>query len=469
MGRVMIAGTSSGCGKTTVACAILQAMVNRNKKVASFKCGPDYIDPLFHSRIIGTRARNLDGYFMDRDTLWNLLEWNSRGMDISVIEGVMGYYDGIGMEETASSYRVARDTDTPVVLVVPCRGMSRSVQALLGGYLDFVRDSGIAGVIFNQLSPGCYPAMEEFCKKRGVKPLGYFPKVEGAKLSSRHLGLITAEEVDGWKEKMQLLAERAEQYLDMDGLFALAEKVPETEKNREKAGDSGLVYPGMAIEGKKRLPSRLTQGRKPRIGVARDLAFCFYYEDNLELLRELGCELVEFSPLRDAGLPEDIHGLILGGGYPEVYGRELENNESMRRDIRQSVEKGIPAYAECGGYLYLHRQLTDQEGRTWQMAGVLDGEAYFTDRLQHFGYVTLTAEEDTILCEKGDDIRAHEFHRCKSTVVQNVFLTEKREQSWGSFVSCYRLLAGFPHIHYWANPKFAVNFYHQCVEHMIKS
>lgn len=449
MRRVMIAGTSSGCGKTTIVCAILQALVDRGKRVASFKCGPDYIDPLFHSRVIGTKARNLDGYFMDRDTLNDLLEWNSRGMDMSVIEGGMGYYDGLGMEDTASSYGVARDTGTPVVLIVPCQGMSRSVQALLGGYLDFVKDSGIAGVIFNQLSQSLYSVMKDFCTERGIKALGYFPRVEEAVFSSRHLGLIPAEEVAGWKEKLQCLAKTAEQYLDMDGLLELASTATERKGKTQGLGDFWATYPKEIF----------------RVGVARDRAFCFYYEDNLELLRQLGCELVEFSPLQDVKLPEDIHGLILGGGYPEVFGRELEQNESMRRDIQQRIKGGLPTYAECGGYLYLHRQIIDEQGHTWRMAGVLDGEAFFTDRLQHFGYVTLTAREDTLLCGKGDIIRAHEFHRCYSTVSQEVFCTEKHGQSWGSFVSCYHLLAGFPHIHYYANPDFAVHFYQQCLEY----
>lgn len=447
----MIAGTSSGCGKTTIVCAVLQALVNRGKKVVSLKCGPDYIDPMFHSRVIGTKARNLDGFFMDGDTENYLLRRNSEGMDIAVIEGVMGYYDGVGMEETASSYAVARDTGTPVVLVVPCKGMSRSVQALLGGYLDFVEDSGIRGVIFNQLPASLYPAMKEYCRKRGVKALGYFPKVEGAEFSSRHLGLVTADEVTGWKEKMQLLAKKAEEYLDLDGIWKLAE--PE---GREDVAD--IQESGRAIRFLSSYPAKKTI----RIGVARDAAFCFYYEDNLELLRELGCELVEFSPLQDENLPRGLDGLLLGGGYPELYGRELEQNKSMRQDIRKRIENGLPTHAECGGYLYLHQRLTDQEGKTWQMASVLEGEALFTDRLQHFGYVILTAKEDTLLCKKGDSIRAHEFHRCQSSVLQEAFLTEKNGKSWGSFVSCYSLLAGFPHIHYYANPDFAVNFCNSC-------
>lgn len=447
MRRIMIAGTASGSGKTTIVCALLQAFRNRKLKVASFKCGPDYIDPMFHSRIIGTKARNLDGYFMDKETLNDLLGKNSQGMDISVIEGVMGYYDGLGMEDTASSYAVARDTKTPVILVVPCKGMSRSVQAVIDGYVNFTKDSNIKGVIFNQLAPSLYPAMKKYCEEKNIRALGYFPRVSEAELESRHLGLITADEIADIKEKMQLLAQTAERYLDIEAVLELA-----------ACSEDITEYAHNAVGINK-------EGKRLRIAVARDRAFCFYYEDNLELLRELGCDIVTFSPMTDKELPMDIDGLILGGGYPELYGSALENNETMRQSVKERILQGLPTHAECGGFLYLHREITAPDGTRSKMTGVLDGACIFTQKLQHFGYVQLEALKDNLLCKRGERIRAHEFHRCVSDIKADTFRTVKNEKEWTSFVSTDSLLAGFPHIHYYANPQLAVSFVRKCEEY----
>ena len=449
MQRIMIAGTASGSGKTTIVCAVLQALVNRRRKTAAFKCGPDFIDPMFHSKIIGTKSRNLDGYFMDRKTLNALLYKNTRGKDIAVIEGVMGYYDGLGMEDTASSYALARDTETPVVLVVPCKGMGRSVQAVIDGYVNFKEDSHIKGVIFNQLAPSLYPAMKAYSEKNNIRVLGCFPKTKKAEIGSRHLGLITVDEIADLKEKMQILAELAEQYIDLEGILELAQKAkPLNIKENLQIG---------------------TQGKKQlRIAVARDKAFCFYYEDNLELLRELGSEIVEFSPIADQQLPKDIDGLILGGGYPELYADVLEKNHAMRQDIKEKIQAGLPTHAECGGFLYLHREITTPNGTTNQMAGVLDGTCIFTEKLQHFGYVELVAFKDNLLCKTGDKIRAHEFHRCVSDLAADTFRTEKGDREWCSFCAADNLLAGFPHIHDYANPQFAINFVEKCADYSVK-
>ncbi|MBE5870881.1 MAG: cobyrinate a,c-diamide synthase [Lachnospiraceae bacterium] len=454
MNRIMIAGTHSGCGKTTIVCAILQALVNRKLKTAAFKCGPDYIDPMFHSEIIGTKARNLDGFFMEPSLLRYLLQKNAEGCDVSVIEGVMGYYDGIGMQETASSYRIAADTKTPVILVINCKGMSRSVEAVLEGFLHLEPASGIRGVIFNQLPPSLYEPLKEFCGKRGIHAFGCFPLVKEAQIESRHLGLVTAQEIEDLKQKVQRLAETAEEYLDLDGILKLSK---EAEESEEKPDDSSawksknlIMQSAMKYAGS--LKDRL------KIAVARDRAFCFYYEDNLELLRECGCELIPFSPLRDKSLPEGIDGLLLGGGYPELYGRDLSGNKTMLADIRQKIEEGLPTHAECGGFMYLHREMTDPEGNTWPLVGALDGTCRFQNRLQHFGYVNLCAKEENPLCEKDTQIPAHEFHRSVSDLVQTVFDTEKNGKHWGSFIQQQNLIAGFPHIHYYANPKIVSHF-----------
>ncbi len=450
--RIMIAGTASGCGKTTAVCAVLAALVNRGVKAAAFKCGPDYIDPMFHSRIIGTPSYNLDGYFMDKETLRELLFGHTRGMDIAVLEGVMGYYDGLGMEDTASSYAVARDTGTPVILVVPCRGMGKSVQAVIDGYVQFRSNSNIKGIFFWQLAPSLYPAMKEYCAQKHIRALGYFPYIKEAQIESRHLGLITADEVADLKEKVQLLAKAAEEYLDFDGILDLACTATGLTDLEHKSPE--FLREGQNASGKKRV----------RIAVARDRAFCFYYEDNFALLQALGCELVPFSPLADRALPKELDGLILGGGYPELYVRALEQNHAMRNAVRAEIANGIPTYAECGGFLYLHRELTAPDGTRGEMAGVFDGSCVFTKKLQHFGYVELEALKDNVLCEAGGRIRAHEFHRCVSDLCADTFREVKGDKAWTGFVSTENVLAGFPHLHYAANPQFAVHFVDKCAQ-----
>lgn len=452
MSRVMIAGTNSGCGKTTIVCGILQALINRNLKVNSFKCGPDYIDPMFHSEIIGSKSRNLDGFFMDKDILQYLLYKNTGDCDISIIEGVMGYYDGIAMTDQASSYQVARDTDTPVILVVPCKGMSRSVQALLNGFVSYASPSQIKGVIFNQLPESLYREMEQYCQKIGLRSFGFFPMIKDAQIESRHLGLVTAQEIADLKRKLQLLAQAAEQYLDLDALLALA-----------KGADKPKPIHNAATEYIDNLTKEAGKRKEPiRIAVAKDRAFCFYYEDNLELLKELGCEIVPFSPLEDAKLPDRIDGLILGGGYPELYGRALSENKSLLAEIKEQIEHSLPTHAECGGFMYLHEQMTDITGDTWSLVGALPGSCSFTSKLQHFGYAVMTANEDNLLTDKGDSIKIHEFHRCVSDLEQNVFATKKGAKSWGSYVQKNNLLAGFAHIHYYANLSVAKHFVENC-------
>ncbi len=371
--RVLLTGVSSGCGKTTVACAVLQALVDRGLRVGAFKCGPDYIDPMFHSRIIGAKSGNLDLFFFRENTLRYLLARNSRDRDVSVIEGVMGYYDGAGLASTlASSWETARAAEAPAVLVVPAKGAALSILAVIQGFLDFQPDSRIRGVILNRCTAMTCQGLAEAIRERfggRVKPLGFLPELPECALESRHLGLVTAAEVEGLREKLHILARQAEETIDMDGLLALAESAPP------------LVFE----------PVALPRHEPVRIAVARDRAFCFYYEDSLEALEEMGAELVPFSPLSDRTLPEDIHGLYLGGGYPELFARELSRNRSMTSAIKAAIAGGMPTIAECGGFLYLHDTLADPQGTAWPMAGVIPAGAENAGRLRRFGYGTLTA------------------------------------------------------------------------------
>ena len=438
--RLILAGTNSGCGKTTTVCAVLQALVNRGLKTGAFKCGPDYIDPMFHSRIIGAKSANLDLHFFSPNTLNYLLAKNGADRDVSIIEGVMGYYDGAGLTSTrGSTYETAQVTGSPVVLVVGAKGASLSVLATIHGFLTLYPDNNIRGVILNQCTAMTYAALAAEIEKRfAIRAFGYLPTMPDCALESRHLGLVTAAEVENLKEKMQILAAQAEKSLDLDGLLALAGQAPLVEYQ----------------------PVFLPKREPVRIAVARDNAFCFYYEDSLEALQEMGGSLVSFSPLTDEKLPDAIHGLYLGGGYPELYARQLSENTAMRQSVRRALENGIPCIAECGGFMYLTQAIAGEP-----MVGYLEGNCFNTGKLTRFGYVTLRAKADTMLCGVGGEIAAHEFHHWDCTFPGDSFTAEKPTgKRWDCAVATETLYAGYPHFHFYANPAFAERFYQTCIK-----
>lgn len=459
--RIMLAAGASGSGKTLITCGLLQALVNRGKKVASFKCGPDYIDPMFHSRVIGTQSANLDTFFTLPEVTRYLLAENARECEIAVMEGVMGYYDGVGGTTTrASAYDLASVTDTPVILIVNSKGMSVSLAAYIKGFLEYRKDSRIAGVIFNQMSSMLYPRMKELVETElGIPALGYVPKVEDCVIESRHLGLVLPEEVSQLKERLGKLARILEETLDMEGILRLAERAPEI------GGPGALTKDGRMSSSEELLrevnPAFGFHLEKPvRIGVAEDEAFCFFYKDNFRLLRKMGAKLVSFSPIRDRTLPEGLDGLLLYGGYPELKARELEANKSMRASIRDAIKGGMPCMAECGGFMYLHEEMEDMEGQMRKMAGVIDGKAFRTPRLNRFGYVYLESREG----KKYGKIPAHEFHYFDSTSCGADFLASKPvgKRSWSCIHHQGGLLAGFPHFYYYGNPEIPREFLENC-------
>jgi cobyrinic acid a,c-diamide synthase len=441
--RVMLAAFHSGGGKTTLTCAILKALVQKGINPAAFKCGPDYIDPMFHSEVIGVQSRNLDLFMLDEEVVKYLFAVNSKKAQIAVLEGVMGYYDGLGANSTvASSYHLASVTETPVVLVVNCKGSSLSLAALIKGFAEFKADSRIKGVILNNLSPGLYPIYQEMIEKEaGIAVIGYFPWIEDGTITSRHLGLITAAEIEDLQVKISVLARQASQTVNLSKLFEIAQEAPP------------MTYQEIEIE----------TCADIRIAVAMDKAFCFYYADSLELLKKMGAQIIPFSPLADRNLPE-CDGLILGGGYPEVFAAELSENKVMLHSIQKAVNQGMPCIAECGGFMYLQQQLSDLNGNTYPMAGCIEGEAFMTGTLNRFGYIKLVAHRDNLLCQKGDVIYAHEFHYSDSTVKGDGFSAVKPAsgKQWDCIYSEENLFAGYPHLHLWSNRKWANSFMMKC-------
>ncbi len=441
--RIMIAGSGSGCGKTTVCCALMQALTDRGLDISAFKCGPDYIDPMFHGRICGRNGSDLDSFLFDEETVRYLLAKNGAQSGMAVIEGVMGYYDGLGLTGLkASSFDIARITKTPVILVVDAKGASLSLEAVIKGFLDFTADSGIKGVIFDRCGEKLYSALAEDIRKRfggRVEPLGFMPVIKDASLESRHLGLVTAAEVEDLSEKLEKLAAAAALSLDLDGIIRLASSAER------------LTYEEPFIPG---------PGESFRLGVALDRAFCFYYEDSLDVLRRMGAEIVYFSPLEDSALPEGIHGLYLGGGYPELYKETLAGNDSMRSSVREAVRTGLPTVAECGGFMYLCEDIAGSP-----MCGVLPGKCFDSGRLTRFGYVELTAKKDNMLCRAGESIRGHEFHRWDAGETGDCFRAEKADgRAWDCVFAGDTIYAGFPHFHFLSNISFAEGFCAACVK-----
>ena len=436
--RLVIGGTGSGCGKTTITCALLQAFVEQGLDTAAFKCGPDYIDPMFHSKIIGARSRNLDAFLCGREQVPALLGHNA-GRDISVIEGVMGYYDGLaGTSSENSTADIARLTQSPTVLVVSAKGMSLTLAALLRGFLDFEQNT-IRGVILNGISPMMTDYYANIIEQNtGLPVFGAMPTDPTCAVESRHLGLVTAGEIENLRQKMQTLAQHARDGLQLKELLALARTAPELDEQ---------------------LPPVPACGTGLCIGIARDEAFCFDYADSLEVLTRMGAQLVPFSPLRDAHLPEQLDGLYLCGGYPELYAQQLGANRSMLADIHAAIANTMPTIAECGGFLLLHRALTGVP-----MANICGGTAEMGKRLKQFGYITLTANKDSLLCRKGETLTAHEFHYAQSTEQGADFSARKplRNRGWQCIHASDTLHAGYPHLHFAGNLSAAQRFLQAC-------
>lgn len=436
--QFLLAAPRSGSGKTTMTCALLMALKRRGCAPCAFKSGPDYIDPMFHRAVLGVESRSLDLFFSAPETVRALYARGAAGHGAAVCEGAMGFYDGLGgVSDRASAWHLADTLGLPVLLVVEPKGQSLTLAAELKGLNSFRTPSHIAGILLNNCTARMYALLAPMLEKEtGLPVLGFLPKLPEAVIGSRHLGLYTAAEVENLQQKLALLADAAEEHIDWPRLLDLCEKEP----------------PALPVQPE-------TPPARVRIAVAQDEAFCFTYAETLEAFRDAGAEVVFFSPLRDTALPENIGGLYLPGGYPELHARELSGNTSLLREIKRKIEFGLPTAAECGGFLYLGQSLTDAEGQSWPMAGVLPGEAKNAGRLVRFGYAALSADSDSMLFRAGESFPIHEFHHWDSTANGTALAAKKLVGgvAWRCGFVNEHFYAGFPHL-YWAGTPLPQRF-----------
>lgn len=461
LNRFMIAAPKSGSGKTMITCALLQLLKDSGKNVLSYKCGPDYIDPMFHKKVLGVPSKNLDTFFTDEKTTVQLFLDERADGDFAVLEGVMGLYDGLGgIYEQGSSYHLAKVTQTPIILVVDAKGMGKSVLALIAGFLQYDTHHLIKGVLLNRMSKGYYDIIKPLIEKElSVKVVGYFPEQKDIGLSSRHLGLVMPDELSDIKKQLNETADRLKKTIDVDLFMDIAEAADEI-------GDSESADKDKRQTLKNAETMRLQdQNNTVNIAVAMDEAFCFYYEDNLKLLEKCGAKLQYFSPLHDIELPDNCDALLLGGGYPELYAKELSENISMRKSIKTAFEAGLPTVAECGGFMYLHTYIHNQNC-VFDMAGALDGECHFKGKLVRFGYIEL-AEKHSNFLPPNEKIKAHEFHYYDSTDNGADCIATKPAtgRSYDCVISHDNYWLGFPHLYYPSNPHFAESLVRKAYEY----
>jgi cobyrinic acid a,c-diamide synthase len=445
MKKILIAGTNSGVGKTTISLGIMQALTKRGLKVQPYKVGPDYIDPSYHTFITGRDSRNLDSYMLEDEKIKYIVNEASEEADISVIEGVMGLYDGFGIDlDACTSSYTSKLLKAPVILVINGKAMSSSAAAMVLGYKELDKNVNIKGVVVNNVkTKGHYElikgAIEKYCN---TEVLGYFPPNEKFSLESRHLGLIPSVEMESLKEKFSDLGDEIEKYIDIDRLIEISES--ESVKSNFDLKD-------------------LPRFENKKVAIAYDKAFNFYYKENIELLEHMGCEIVKFSPLNDKKVPES-DCIYIGGGFPEIFAKELHLNESMRLSIKNAHEKNIPIYAECGGLMYLGEKLKDSDENIYNMVGIFKGTSEMTSSLKRFGYCDGIAKEDTILSNEGEVIKGHEFHHSEFKSDENCVYKmikkrgDKIVDEWDGGYSKGNTLATYLHTHFYNNLDSIIKF-----------
>lgn len=437
----VLAGTGSGCGKTTVTLGLLRVLQQRGLRVQPYKVGPDYLDTGWHTAVCGVTSRNLDSFMLPTPTLNALFNEQMQQADVAVIEGVMGLYDGYGTDPAyCSTAAMAKQLGCPVILLVDGKAVSTSIAATVMGFQHFDPSLNIAGVIVNRVNSAAHfallkTAIEQYC---ALPVLGHVPSVEGISLPERHLGLVTARESFVTAQPWRDFAATLEQTLDIDRLLALSplSALPQGAWPALPAADAG---------------------RGLRLALADDEAFNFYYPDNILLLERCGVEIVRFSPLHDAQLP-DCQMVWLGGGYPELYARALAANQTMLNSLRQAHRRGVAIYAECGGLMYLGGTLEDAQGETHRMANIIPGHSKMGTRLTRFGYCEALACQATLLAAPGEVLRGHEFHYSDFTPQTPALLACRKvcdgqtRQTWSGGWQVGSAFASYLHLHFAQRP-----------------
>lgn len=455
--RLMIAAPMSGSGKTTIAAGLIAAFTRRGLQVAPFKVGPDYIDPTYHGLAAGRTCHNLDAWMLPPDQISGVLTRRAQATDLALIEGVMGLFDGYaGDDDTGSSAHIARLTHTPVLLVLDARAMARTAAALVQGLHDFDPRIRIAGVLLNRVGSPRHAQMikdaVETCV--GIPVVGYLGRHDDLSLPERHLGLIPTAEPGRWLAWLDQVREKLTATVDLDRILALARTADSLEHTQQHSDTETARFTQLDI----------STSAHPRIAVARDQAFSFLYEDNLDLLREAGAEIAFFSPIHDQALPPGTQAIYLCGGFPELYAAQLAANAPLRTAIHAAAQARFPIYAECGGLMYLTQEIVDPDGQTYPMVGVLPGRSTMTGRLT-LGYRTVQAQRDTWLWRAGETIRGHEFHysiwqqaeqttQPVYTVLPDALRPETRQEG----IQVGNVIASYVHLHFLAYPDLATRF-----------
>lgn len=458
--RVMIAAANSGSGKTTITCGIIGSLISENLKVSSFKCGPDYIDPLFHSGFLGASSSNIDLFLQDKNTVNYLIYKNSKESDISIIEGVMGFYDGLGgVSEEKSAYDISQVTKTPVILVINCKGMSVSIVAQIKGYLEY-RKNNIKAVILNNISKMLYPKMKEKIENElKIKVVGYLEYNENIAFDDRKLGLIPLwEEKEKSLSKINLLIEMSKKTLNI-------EEIKDIAKNADP-----ITFCDENIKENLK-PINLNGDEKLKIAVPKDKAFCFCYNDNLNVLKSLGAEIITFSPLNDEKLPENIDGIYFCGGFIEEFSNKLSKNISLKNSIKTQLENGLPAICEGGGYVYLTKSYEKISGEVFNLVSFFDNESYETQSLKRFGYTNITANTQTTILKKGESINCHSFHYTDCKMLGNAVTACKQstKKQWNCGEQKNNVFGSFAYLNFYSNLSVPKNFLNACLEYRRKN
>ena len=453
--RLVIAGTGSGVGKTTYSIGIMAALQQKGYTVQGFKCGPDYIDPSYHTAVTGRVSRNLDSWMFDHQTVREIVARASEGADISIIEGVMGFFDGKSpLENTGSTADISMITESPVLLIVNCASMARSAAAIVKGFQMLASGPNIVGVIANQVgSVGHYEivkaAIEQECN---VPVLGYMKKEQDIDIPSRHLGLIPAIERGELNPFFDKLAHLISETIDIDRLYELAETT-------EIVNESSALF-----------AQREDQG--VTIAVAKDAAFNFYYQENLELLEAYGAKLAYFSPLNGEEVPANADGLYLGGGFPEEFADELAHNEATKASIRAAITGGIPTLAECGGFMYLTESITNTDGVEYKMTGLIPGKVKMQKKLAALGYREIFGTPGNFLIDQDQQAKGHEFHYSTFEGAEGLPYAYETKGRFGKKSEGYlrgNLVAGYTHFHFASNPQLVERWIESCVNNKQKA